>query len=150
MPTSFVKTVWTVMMGVVILYSSLFTPFSMAFFEDKLEEYRPFQIFSSVVDMIFLLDVGVGFVSAYETQDGFVESRLRMIIKNQLTSGWFLIDILSSFPSDLIALVWQQSVGHRLIHLARLPKLYRCLKLIKMIRILKTIKYRPYLSKFIG
>jgi hypothetical protein len=82
MPTSFVKTAWTVMMGVVILYSSLFSPFSMAFLEENLEDYRPFQIFSSVLDILFLFDLAVGFISAYETKDGFVESRLKMIIRN--------------------------------------------------------------------
>lgn len=90
-------------MGVLLIYSTMFVPFSMAFLDQELDELQPILIVNVLLDIFFMIDFAMGFVSAYHIRDGTsVETRHRMIMKQQLTSPWVIIDLLACFPSELV------------------------------------------------
>jgi hypothetical protein len=53
------------------------------------------------ITILFAIDMFVTFISAYETSEGEIETRLYKIVNNYLR-GSFLIDLVSTFPLDFI------------------------------------------------
>ena len=91
-------------MGILLMYSTVFLPFSMAFIDGDLIEIKTILYFNCVLECLFILDFLFGFISAQENSSGDLEIRPKYIIKQYLSSGWFLIDLISCFPSELIVL----------------------------------------------
>ena len=84
-------------MGILLMYSTLFLPFSMAFIDGDLIEIKTILYFNCVLECLFILDFLIGFISAQENSSGDLEIRPKYIIKQYLSSGWFLIDFISKF-----------------------------------------------------
>jgi Ion transport protein len=49
------------------------------------------------VDSLFFTDIIVTFFSAYEEEDGYIQSNWRMIAVTYIKS-WFLLDFMACFP----------------------------------------------------
>jgi hypothetical protein len=54
-------------------------------------------IWEWTVDALFLVDIFINFISAYENSDKNIEVRLKMIAKTYIQS-WFPFDLLAIFP----------------------------------------------------
>lgn len=54
-----------------------------------------------IIDIIFIMDLFINFITAYEKRDGLQETRIKKIAKNYLR-GWFIIDFLACIPVQLI------------------------------------------------
>lgn len=92
-------------MAILLVYSTLFMPFSLAFF-DTYDEQGSMIVANAVVDCLYLIDLGVSFLTAhYDDQSCLFVTKLRLIFYRQLTSCMFPIDLVSSFPTELI-LMW--------------------------------------------
>ena len=94
----------------------------------------------SIVDALFICDLIVNFISAYERRDGTPETRLKMIAKKYLKS-WFIVDFIACIPVDVFEPLFMQqggSVDYKSIsRLSRLPRLYRLIRLIRLFRLFK-------------
>lgn len=62
------------------------------------------QIFNTLIDLIFLMDIVITFFSSYERDDRREETSLSKIAINYL-SAWFWIDLLATIPTDLIEMI---------------------------------------------
>jgi hypothetical protein len=65
---------------------------------------------------------------------------------------WFIIDIVASFPFNLIASsLEQKAVGtagyNKILRLLRLPRLYRILKITRLIKILSVMERNHIMVK---
>jgi hypothetical protein len=89
-----------------------------------------------IIDGFFLIDVFIIFNSALMDQNDvdLIEDR-KKIAKSYL-SGWFIVDILSIVPFELLF----NSSYNKLARVARVGRLYKLVKLTKLIRILKVMK----------
>ena len=70
MPNSKIKTVWNLVMIVLLIYTATFTPYRTAFIEDG---GTALLIIDYIVDFLFLIDIIMNFISAYEIRNKELE-----------------------------------------------------------------------------
>ena len=76
------------------------TPLNLAFSEE-LDLIEWYFILNNVIDVLFFVDIIINFNTAFPRDDHeLVEDRCE-IIKRYLT-GWFTIDFLAIFPTEII------------------------------------------------
>jgi hypothetical protein len=116
------KAVWDWIVLLLVVYTAIFTPFTVAFLlnEDekraKLNQHAstrifknksgqsgadPFVIIDLIVDLMFLLDIFISFRTTFVSKEGEAVYDPMIIAKNYL-KGWFVIDAFSAMPYDLI------------------------------------------------
>jgi len=96
-------------------------------------------IASCLVDLVFLADMALNFFTMYPrtTARGIKwEDSLEKIARHYI-SGWFLIDILTLIPFDIIEL----TSGAAGMGVGKATKAVRALRLLKLMRILKTSRW---------
>ena len=130
-------------MMLLVCYYAIVTPVNIAY------ENSPFDIF--ILEMIFngffVIDIILQFFTSFKHEKGHNAGRFEIshkkIIYNYITS-WFFIDVIASFPMEL---VMKQNTGgslNRLVRLARGVKLMRILRMSRIWkRILARIKINP-------
>lgn len=153
MPDSKFKVVWNFIIMVLLLYTCTIVPFSLAYLEESVTENLPTKIFDTFTDTLFMCDIVITFISAYEVPGGLPEVSLRKIVK-QYVSTWFFVDLIATMPTDLFSeqILGQsgqdsQSGTNKLARLARLPRLYRLFKILRLIKIFKIIKFGKSIKK---
>lgn len=89
-------------MAICLLITCLIVPFNMAFSEE-LDQLNWFVQFSYIIDIFFAIDILINFNTAILKNDELleVEDDRREIACIYLKS-WFLIDLLSVIPFDLL------------------------------------------------
>ena len=95
------------------------------------------------LDTAFLTDVLVNLFSAYYDEDNRLITSRKKIVCTYL-KGWFVVDILASFPFNLL----ESSIDsgspsgnyNNVLRLLRLPRLYRLLKIARLIKLINFIK----------
>ena len=94
MPDSKFKTIWNVTVILLLVYTSTFVPFQVAFVDTDSD----FTVFVNyMVDILFGFDIIINFFSAFVNTSHRVEIRLKNIVMEYLT-GWFVLDLLATFP----------------------------------------------------
>lgn len=133
-PSSVFRSVWNVVVIVLLVYTATMMPFRMAFEE---EESFDWQVFEWVLNGLFFVDILVTCFSSYYDDEGkLVVSHQQIFVS--YASTWMLLDIAGCVPFDLFfADSSKQTKYNGLIRLARLPRLYR---LTRMARLLKMCK----------
>ena len=139
MPNEKLKTAWTLVIVVLLIYTAIFVPYKIAFIE---EETTFLQAMEATVDILFGIDMFVNFISAIEDPvSGKLVVHHRTIAKHYL-KGWFWLDFLACFPFQLIKFDGGEDVAgnQAILRLARLPRLYRLVRLLRMIKMLRVLK----------
>lgn len=85
-------------MQLLLLYSTIFVPFSIAFFDS---ESTPVIVLNCVIDILFMTDFMKTFVTAEEIQGGLVISP-KTLFRYRVASVWFAVDLVACFPSELL------------------------------------------------
>lgn len=80
----------------------------------------------SIIDFLFLIDIIVNFFSAYYNEKYILIDKRTQIACNYI-KGWFIVDVVSILPFNLI------SGGQNYGKLVRLTKLNRLYKLVKLV-----------------
>ena len=127
------KIAWDLWIMFVLLFTTAIIPLRLAFIE---EEVRSWNIFFYAIDGLFAVDIVLWFFTSYvDTQHVEVVSH-KKIAKNYLKS-WFIIDLVSILPIDVML-----SGGgvNKLFRLVRIGKMYKLIRLFRLIKILKLIK----------
>ena len=136
LPDSKFKKLWDSLIAIVILYSSICTPYKLAFEDSNTNKEDVVDI---IVDILLGIDLVLNFFSAYyDSEENLVKSRKKIIIK--YLKGWFIIDFISIFPFYLIINNNKASSITRLSKVSKIPKIYKLLKLTKLLRITKMSK----------
>ena len=131
---SFLK-VWSLVILALLAYNASIVPFVLCFY-DVLE--LKWYILENCSDIIFFLDIGVTFNSAYYDDEMKLIQNRTIISLNYLKS-WFFLDLVACFPVQLF-LSDNQSYNKlaRISRISRAYKLLRFLKLLKLVRIIKS------------
>ena len=89
------------------------------------------------MDLTFMTDMLLTFFTAVQTIDGELEVELYDIAIIYL-SGFFIVDLLSSFPITLFLYLAQtDSSGGSALQLLRLIRLVRLLRLLRLLKVRK-------------
>ncbi len=83
---------------VFLVYTGTYMPFKVAFLTNTGHVENFLEL---IIDCIFMMDIVVNFISAYEDRERNIEHRLSKIALSYITS-WFLLDVFSSIPYQLL------------------------------------------------
>ena len=112
-------------------------------------EETSLEIVDYFTDMLFIVDIFINFLTAYESDDGEIVYHKKKIAKNYL-KGWFWIDFISSFPVQFIFMFFKNTNFNKytsfnnLIKISKLSKISRLTKLKKLLRVKKITKISPF------
>lgn len=148
LPDNPFKQMWDVFVGLLLIYTSLVTPYRISFVDDSTSANKFFDYLDLSIDFCFLIDIILTFFTAYYNNEEKIEKKLTAIAKHYLL-GWFIIDFSSIFPINLIldpGLTFSTGSKSRastaLLRIAKLPKLYRFVKLTKLVKMVRVVKKR--------
>lgn len=140
--------VWDVLMIVLLVYTALLTPFEVSFVESAVLDAW-FWI-NRIVDAGFLVDLVFNFFLPYHDPDTRREIINHASIAAHYLQGWFIVDILSIFPFDI---VFEQASGNsgagatfRIVRVIRLLKLAKLLRVVRASRIVTRWRSRVGIS----
>ena len=135
-PRSKLKTIWDIFIVILLLYTSIFLPYQLAFDEYINESWESID---DVLDIIFLADIILNFNTAIILNNGKVVNELKEIAYRYLKT-WFFIDLISSLPLNRVAQFSGQrreSSFNRFLRILKINRVYRISKFFKVIKSLK-------------
>ena len=139
-PFSLFKNIWIVIISSSLIYTAWVFPFRLAFEpEFSIETLQGWAYLDFALDILFMLDIGVNALSAFENEEGNLVYR-KIDIMREYFKFWFWIDLLSCFPFSLLGSESIFAVTNQFMKISKLPKLFRLLRLIKLVR-MKTFSY---------
>ena len=97
MPDNNFRMGWNLVTVTLLLYTASFVPYRTSFIDDAPPGLETWEW---VVNALFMFDIVINFISAYENSDKNIEVRLKLIAKTYITS-WFFFDCLAVFPFQL-------------------------------------------------
>jgi hypothetical protein len=137
-PESRMKQWWDVLCSLLLLFCAFSVPFSIAF-EEPTATLSPRDISDLVIDAIFMVDIALAFVTAYDDQGCFVKDLRKIRVRYLQT--WFFLDVAGSFPFDIVITVALESSGPGSV--GGLGSL----KFIRMLRLIRAWKFMNRLKK---
>ena len=137
MPGNKIKTAWDIIIIFLLIYTATFVPYQVAFIDDV---STTLYVIMTFLDVLFIIDLPIQFITAYEISNRMIEVRLRYIALHYIKT-WFFFDLLACFPSQIIELVWSGKGGYNwLVRLARLPRLYWLIRIFRIFKMIKLVK----------
>ena len=98
MPDNKFRMAWNLVTMLLLLYTASFVPYRTSFIEVA---PSGLVVWEWIVDALFIFDIFINFVSAFENQDKNIEVRLKVIAAMYIQS-WFLFDLAAVFPFQLL------------------------------------------------
>ena len=127
-PLSHTRSNWDVLTLVFMLYQIVIVPFRLCFNVEPKVFYSAWW-FEAFVEWFFIFDILVNFNTGVQAKDGTISMDRRQIA-HQYVKSWFVVDVLSSVPTDFI-------LGLAGFHAIYAQKLIRILRLIKATKIIR-------------
>ncbi|XP_070844168.1 voltage-gated delayed rectifier potassium channel KCNH5-like [Chaetodon trifascialis] len=118
------KTTWDWIILILTFYTAIMVPYNVSF--KTKQNNLAWLVLDSVVDVIFLIDIVLNFHTTFVGPAGEVISDARLIRMNYLKT-WFVIDLLSCLPYDIINAFENVDEG--------LSSLFSSLKVIRLLRL---------------
>ncbi|KAK3260002.1 hypothetical protein CYMTET_31028 [Cymbomonas tetramitiformis] len=131
-PTSKFFRRWDTWTCLLLIYTSVVTPYEVAFLPDSSKTYDGLFFFNRLVDFSFLLDIFFNFFLPIQTPDGKLISKHESVVYQYLTT-WFILDVVSVFPFDFVGMAFNSQSTSNL----RAMRVVRLLKLAKLLRVLR-------------
>ncbi|KAF3702827.1 Potassium voltage-gated channel subfamily H member 5 Ether-a-go-go potassium channel 2 [Channa argus] len=118
------KTTWDWVILILTFYTAIMVPYNVSF--RTKQNNLAWLVLDSVVDVIFLIDIVLNFHTTFVGPAGEVISDAKLIRMNYLKT-WFVIDLLSCLPYDIINAFENVDEG--------LSSLFSSLKVIRLLRL---------------
>ena len=112
MPENKLKMAWNFIAMLLLLYTASLVPYRTAFIDVTTSGWATFDW---MVDALFMFDIFINFISAYEDRDKNIEVRLKYITQSYLRS-WFLFDLAAIIPFQLLETSSQSSTVSSTTH----------------------------------
>uniref|UniRef100_A0A8C2BA35 Potassium voltage-gated channel, subfamily H (eag-related), member 5a n=1 Tax=Cyprinus carpio TaxID=7962 RepID=A0A8C2BA35_CYPCA len=118
------KTTWDWVILILTFYTAIMVPYNVSF--KTKQNNLVWLVMDSVVDVIFLVDIVLNFHTTFVGPGGEVISDPKLIRMNYLKT-WFVIDLLSCLPYDIINAFENVDEG--------LSSLFSSLKVVRLLRL---------------
>ncbi|XP_070781612.1 voltage-gated delayed rectifier potassium channel KCNH5 [Enoplosus armatus] len=118
------KTTWDWVILILTFYTAIMVPYNVSF--KTKQNNLAWLVLDSVVDVIFLIDIVLNFHTTFVGPAGEVISDAKLIRMNYMKT-WFVIDLLSCLPYDIINAFEHVDEG--------LSSLFSSLKVIRLLRL---------------
>ncbi|KAF5786563.1 putative potassium channel, voltage-dependent, EAG/ELK/ERG, rmlC-like jelly roll [Helianthus annuus] len=130
---------WQTLMVVMVAYSAWTYPFEVAFLKSSSHTHKQLYIADSIVDLFFAIDIVLTFFVAYGDPTTHLLVRDPKSIATRYLSTWFVMDLASTLPFELISYLF---TGH---HRMSLP--YTVLGLLRFWRLRRVKQFFTRLEK---
>ncbi|KAL7490438.1 hypothetical protein ACHAWT_000029, partial [Skeletonema menzelii] len=124
-------------------------PYRVCFFweDDNDQEERSIFIFESVIDIIFLIDICLNFVTTYRdrSQDILIANPKQIAL--HYLRGYFFIDLIATIPFGYILTSSSFAVANKLGKLSRLPKLIKFVRAARLLKLLRVYRLHSFIVK---
>lgn len=132
-----------------IMWLALEIPFTLAFVRIDNAAYQFFSL-SFVIDLFFIIDIIANFFTGYY-KDGRLVTDQALIAKNYL-KGYFLLDLVASFPYDLIVYFATNSTRRdldatKVLRSTRAVRVLRMARALRVIRLLRLLRLKSMVYK---
>jgi hypothetical protein len=113
--------------------------------------------FETIVDLIFLADIFITFMSPSERIDGSYETNYKKLARNYFF-GFFVIDCWAVFPTQFFEVFGAPEAptgldiigSHFLLEQTRKAALYKLIRVLRVFKLIKLLKYYSRLNKMIS
>ncbi len=142
-PYSAFRWYWDILMTLFLLMTLLLDPVRMTFYAQLLNEGgQAHVIVGIVVTLVYLTDIVLNFrTGLVDSQSDLVTLDPALIARNYLTT-WFLIDLISTIPFDLIYMITEKGRAGRMeASDINFSKAVRLMELFKVFRLIRAIRY---------
>lgn len=124
-------------------------PYSIAF-TDEDEQYS-WAVVNWYVDISFIIDIFVNFLTAYYDEENKLITDNRTIARGYMR-GWFVVDLITCFPFNVMAFAMEHKARsttnyNKILRLLRLPRLYRLVRIARIIKIVTFLKNNKHIIK---
>lgn len=141
--STFIKN-WEYQILVLLLFTSTVTPFEVAFLEVSIDALF---FINRIVDCLFLVDLLIQFNLGYFESGGNKQPVYqRSKIAARYIFGWFLVDVISIVPFDIIGFV----VGSEAVSRLKILRILRLLRLFKLVKLLRSAEMITKLQSRLG
>jgi CRP-like cAMP-binding protein len=135
-PFGRIRTTWDTTILSFICYGLFMIPFDLAFFVNPI----PWLLLDVVMDMFFVADLGMNFLTAYTNEDNQLVTDFAKIRRHYITT-WFFFDLIASIPFGIISLTADDgSETMNFIKLLKVFRLFRMSHLYRAIALLSAMK----------
>jgi hypothetical protein len=117
---------WDAFMLLCLFYTATWTPFEVSFVNTVGGSQLALNY---VIDAAFIFDIILCFVIPFKTSNGTVINNPWDIAKHYL-KGWFLLDAISSLPTEVVEMLLD-------VESVRVIRTLRLLRLVKMLRVVR-------------
>uniref|UniRef100_A0A7S3GCQ4 Cyclic nucleotide-binding domain-containing protein n=1 Tax=Palpitomonas bilix TaxID=652834 RepID=A0A7S3GCQ4_9EUKA len=144
-PDSSFRKTWDLIQAVLLLYVATVVPYRIGF---ERESSLGWFIVDLMIDMYFLVDIGLNFRTSIYKQGILVSSKKEVAFSYM--KAWFAIDLVSAFPTDLVTmgLVGGFSFDASSSSDLQALRLFRMLRLLRLIKLLRLIRIGRLLKRF--
>ena len=120
---------WDMITMWLLLYTAIWTPYEVAFVEEK--RLSPMYFVNMCINLAFFFDMILNFNLMY-----FDEKRLQMItdrkmIAKRYLKGFFIIDFISILPYDDITLATGSKANLKILRIVRIVRLAKLLRILR-------------------
>lgn len=144
-PESSWKLTWDIAAFFIIFYQSLTIPFFLAFEVQDMDVWKKIDIF---ITIFFFIDIFLSFNTAYYQGGSIIASR-KEISKNYL-KYWFWLDLMSTFPYDMVIGDSNDSGNDRVTTAAQLLRILRFYRILRLLRLAKLKKILIEIEDYIS
>lgn len=139
-PLSTLRRKWDMFMFALLAYCAITVPYRVGF---EVIAVDAVLVVETLVDAFFLIDIFVRFRMGYTIDSKHLDSRVEMRpakIARAYLKSWFVIDVVSAFPTQLVTLVFLDGESSTVMSATRLPRLLRLPRLVRMLRLMKLLR----------
>merc|ERR1719201_3224728 len=129
---------WDQYMTCLLLFTAIVTPPEVCF--SKSVELNVLFFINRIVDFSFLCDMGINFNLSYEDKTSNEMVYRRSTIAMHYLKTWFVLDLISIIPFDVLGLNNGADTGVSRLQGLRVLRVFRLVKLLRIIRAGRIVK----------
>ena len=130
--STFMKS-WEILHVILVLYIAIFHIYKVSFLDGQ--NYLVWDIFDYIVDFYFFVDIILNFFVPFMDSNYVYITEKKKIAMNYLMSSWFVIDIVSVLPLNII--LNESYSWNRFMRVVKIPRLYKITKMAKLLRTMR-------------
>lgn len=124
---------WDMLTMWLLLYTAIWTPFEVAFVEEK--RLSPMYFVNMVINLAFFTDMILNFNLMYFDEKLLTMISDRKLIAKRYLRGFFIIDFVSILPYDDITLATGSKANLKILRIVRIVRLAKLLRILRSSRI---------------
>ena len=137
---------WDLLIGLLLVYTALVTPYEVAF----LETTWPSVLFviNRFVDLCFLTDLVMNFFLAYYDAMTRVWVCSHRKIAYRYMTGWFFLDVASILPFDSLTIILENTGDAQAAADFKKLKIFRVIRLLRLLKLMRLVRGARILQRW--